>query len=72
MLNKILNSILCGFVGILLVDLLCPVYIYMTNPNTYIVQSAPWYLSVLIKASMDLFVILTVLIIKRIIKNNRK
>ena len=68
MLNIIIGSVLGAFVG----RGLYVVQNFKTHPETYTIQSAPWYTSILVDGAFILVVLLICIVIKIIIKNSNK
>lgn len=71
-LNIILNIIIVAFVGAFIGHGIYTVRDFKTHPELYVVQSAPWYTSILLYGAFTIIVLLICVMIKVIINNKCK
>jgi len=71
-LNNILNIIIGAFVGVFIGHGIYVVWNFKTRPELYAMQSAPWYISILVDAAFTIVVLLICFVTKAIIKHNQK
>lgn len=71
-LNTILNIIMGAFVGVFIGQGVYVVWNFKTRPELYAMQSAPWYISILVYGALTLVVLLIYIAIKAIIKYKQK
>lgn len=71
-LNKIINIIMALVFAAYVVYGLCSALWYKTHPEIYAMQSAPWYTGILIWAVICSAVLLICLIVKLILRLNKK
>ena len=71
-LNMILNTIMGASAGVLIGHGIYVVRDFKTHPELYIIQSAPWYTSILMYGAFTLVVLLVCIVIKAIVKRKMK
>ncbi len=71
-LNTLLNIIMGAFVSVFIGYGIYVVWNYKTDPELYVMQSAPWYTSILLYGAFILTVLLACAVIKVIIKHIAK
>lgn len=71
-LYQILNILLWSFVGVFIGSSVYKYYDYKTHSDLYLVQSAPWYLSIQIQGIFTAIVVVIILIIMWFIKKKIK
>ena len=71
-LNKIINSTIVSSVGVFIGHGIYVFCDYMTHPDLYAMQSAPWYTSILIYGIVMLIFLAVAVIAKLIIRKNIK
>lgn len=71
-LNIILNIIIVSFVGAFIGYGIYTVWDYKTHPELYVVQSTPWYTSILLYGIFTIIVLLICVVIKVIINHKFK
>lgn len=67
-LYSILKIMLWCFVGVFVGSSIYQYYDYKTHSGLYEIQSAPWYLSVLIRGAFTAIIVAVIFIAMRIIK----
>ena len=67
-LNRILNIIMGTFVGVFIGHGIYVVWNYITYPEIYAMQSAPWYTSILVYGGFTCVVVAVCSLIKIMIK----
>lgn len=60
------------FIGVFLGSTLYQIYDYNAHPDLYALQSAPWYLSILVRGAMTVIVAALLLIGMAIVKKKMK
>jgi uncharacterized membrane protein len=71
-LYRFLQVILFGFVCAFIGTSLYKWYDYKKYPDLYVMQSAPWYLSIEINAIFTLVIVVVILIIMLVVKKKIK
>ena len=71
-LNTILNTTMGAFVGVFIGHGIHVVWNLKVRPELYVMQSAPWYTSILEYGAVTLVVILICVVLKVIIKRKVK
>ena len=71
-INIILNIIIMAFVGAFIGHGVYTVWDFKIHPELYLVQSAPWYTSILICGASTTIVLLICVVIKIIINHKFK
>lgn len=67
--NNILNIIIGSFAGVFIGQSIYKFWDYKTHPGLYVIQSAPWYTSILFSGLFTIVVIVVAILIKLIIRN---
>jgi len=67
-LNTILNFIMVTFMGLFISSSIYRYYDYISHPDLYEVQSAPWYTSIQIQGLATLIIMIIAIILKVIVK----
>lgn len=70
--NQILNSIIAAFVGALIGHAIYTVVDVHNRPTLYAVQSAPWYLSILLQCAVTAVAVGIAVGIKLLLKRKNK
>ncbi len=65
---SVLRIMLWSFIGVFIGSSLFKWYDYKTHPDLYVMQSAPWYLSIEISAVFTIIVVILIFTIMRIIR----
>ena len=68
--NNILNTIIGVFIGVFIGNSVFRFWNYKTNPNMYGMQSAPWYISILVEGAFTICVLLVILVVKFFVKRS--
>ena len=71
-LDTILNTIMGAVAGVFIGHGIYVVRDFKTHPELYIIQSAPWYTSILMYGAFTLVVLLVCIVIKAIVKRKMK
>ncbi|MCD7863534.1 MAG: hypothetical protein LUG61_08550 [Lachnospiraceae bacterium] len=68
--NTVLNIIIGSFIGAFVGYIIYTVWYYKTNPMLYVMQPRSWYLEILVRGLVTIFVIFFCMVIKAVIKRN--
>ncbi len=68
--NTVLNIIIGAFIGTFIGYIVYTVWYYKTNTMLYVMQPNSWYLGILVRGLVTIFVIFICLVIKAVIKRN--
>lgn len=71
-INIILNIFIAVFIGVFIGHGVYTVWEFKTHPELYVVQSAPWYTSILIYGVFTIILLLICIVIKVIINHKSK
>ena len=74
-INIIINifiAVLIGVIGVFIGHGVYTVWDFKTHPELYVVQSAPWYTSILIYGVLTIILLLICIVIKVIINHKSK
>ena len=71
-INQILNVVMGSFIGVFIVYSIYKFYSFKTYPKMYAMQSAPWYISILLYGAFTIVIVIVVLITKYIIRKKMK
>ena len=63
-INQILNIIMCSFIGVFIGSGLYKYWDFQKYPDLYVIQSAPWYTSILINGLLTLVLLAVCMIVK--------
>ena len=63
-----LHIAIWAFIGVFLGGNLWRCYEYHARPELFVVQSAPWYLSILVNGLFTAVIILVLLVLRRLVK----
>lgn len=70
--NRILNTIMNTVVAFFLCRSMFYIWDYLTNPDAYAMQSAPWYTAMLWLGAYTLVIVVVCSVIKAVIKHRIK
>jgi len=70
--NNILNIVVCSSIGVFIGHGIYVFWDYKTHPGLYAMQSAPWYMSILVYFIFTIVVVAAVIIIKLMIQRKIK
>ena len=71
-INIIINIFIAVFIGVFIGHGVYTVWDFKTHPELYVVQSAPWYTSILIYGVLTIILLLICIVIKVIINHKSK
>lgn len=71
-LNKILNSVIGSFIGVFIYNAIYRYFDYKNHPELYVIQSTPWYTSILIYGLSVALIVFIAIIIKFLIKKKMR
>lgn len=70
-INIIINIFIAVLIGVFIGHGVYTVWDFKTHPELYVVQSAPWYTSILIYGVFTIILLLICIVIKVIVNLNR-
>lgn len=68
-INDFLNIVIGSFVGVFIGFSIYKFLDYKAHPDLYAMQSAPWYMSILVQGIVTVVVLVAAVLIKMIIRN---
>ncbi|WP_418746125.1 hypothetical protein [Frisingicoccus sp.] len=68
-INGFLNIVIGSFVGVFIGFSIYKLLDYKAHPDLYAMQSAPWYMSILVQGIVTVVVLVAAVLIKMIIRN---
>lgn len=68
-INGFLNIVIGSFVGVFIGFSIYKLLDYKAHPGLYAMQSAPWYMSILVQGIVTVVVLVAAVLIKMIIRN---
>ena len=71
-INSILSIIIGSFIGVFIGHGIYVFWDYKTHPDLYAMQSAPWYISILVYGLFTIVALIIGIIIKLIIRSKLK
>lgn len=71
-INSILNIIIGSFIGVFIGHGIYVFWDYKTHPDLYVMQSAPWYTSILVYGIFTIVVLIVAILTKLIIRRTLK
>jgi len=71
-INQILNIVMGSFIGVFIGHGIYVFWDYKMHPDLYAMQSAPWYISILVYFAFTVVILAVMMIIKMIIRRKLK
>ena len=67
-LNHILNTIIGSFIGVFVGYGIYVIWNFKSNPESYLSQSSPWYINIILFGAITFIILLLCLLLKVVLK----